>query len=496
LISKYISKNKKVQMKNIVFLIVLANTLIFFGCSKKEDQKTTVMKGVINTIMGDVILKKENESSRAKVGDFVISGVTVKTGSKSIAYIAFGQNIIKLSENSVLYIDKLESNIVANNEQISLNLKNGEIFSKTNRKLNKGDFYRIRTSTTVAAIRGTEFVVFERDGQTKVSCISGKVEVASTAAGDTGDTFEFIEISANEEVRVIPDQPLEVTAISEEDRIYFESVFDDIRVINPITTEKIEEDIEEVEEPVFEQNQPQRFAMAVEPARDRDDEYSRSSNIDLKQDTNNEIKLLGSIDFSVWGGYVFNGTTEYRQDFVTITDGTETGNNTVTDKTNFNHYQFGVKAHFNMPLSSFIDLGIGGFYQYTNLHTSLSTKGRRVAGLDTVLNFAIPQISYMNPYIRMTFSFFDKHGITMDNDAKLFKNKVGLGCGLRFHILPSVKLFGEVMYENPKYSHSFGYPSGANSGTHVVGESYEITMVSANFGVTYIFDPYGVRKGR
>jgi len=239
--------------KNIILLVILLSLLISFGC--KKDAQTVAMQGIVNSIVGTVTLKRDDLSFRAQVDDLVVAGTTIVTGTKSIAFITFGQNVIKLSENTSFSIEKLESDLNSNTQQANFNLQNGEIFSKSNKKFARGDSFQMRTPTTVAAIRGTEFVVLERDGQSKVSCVSGKVAVANTTLGDN---LRFVEVPANQEVQVVSGQPLVVTDISEEDRLRMESIFNDLRNMN--FGARDEEPVEEiVETPVFvpEQEKPQ-----------------------------------------------------------------------------------------------------------------------------------------------------------------------------------------------------------------------------------------------
>jgi len=229
---------KTLNKKSITFLAILLSVLISFGCTKKKET-VVERKGTINSMAGDVIIKKDDKSQPAKVGDFVVSGTTIETGAKSFVAIYFGENIIRLSENTALSIDKLET--AANSEQTELNLEMGEVFSKVVKKLVKGDSYQIKTPTTVAAIRGTEFGVLERDGKSKISCLSGKVKVANITLQKDKEDLEFVEVSSNEEVQVISNQPLEVTALSEEDRKRMENIFSNIGAANVDIEEKIED---------------------------------------------------------------------------------------------------------------------------------------------------------------------------------------------------------------------------------------------------------------
>ena len=214
------SKNKK-----IIFLAVLLSLLIFCGCGKRE---TVASKGIVNGVIGSVIIKQNNKTSQAKVGDFIVAGMTIEVGEKSLMDIHLNKNMIRLFENTVIFIDTLDLNAVTDVEQTELNLEKGEVLSKIAKKMTENDSFRVRTPTTVAAVRGTEFSVLMRDDKVKVSCISGKVRVANTTLVNKKGEYEFVEVPANKEVQVVVERPLEVTIIPEENRKRMENIFADI----------------------------------------------------------------------------------------------------------------------------------------------------------------------------------------------------------------------------------------------------------------------------
>jgi len=200
--------------KNIITLVILFSLTIPFGCKKESVFK----EGIVNIIMGSVTIKKDDKSYQAKVGDVIVADMTIETGAKSTAYIHFGKNVVALLENSILSIDKLSPNA-------EFHLANGEILSKIVKKSNKGDSLRVKTLTTVAAIRGTEFGVFEKNGQSTVACLSGNLDVANTSL--EGEP-EFVKISDNEETQIVAGKPVEVKPLSEENKKRMKNIFDNI----------------------------------------------------------------------------------------------------------------------------------------------------------------------------------------------------------------------------------------------------------------------------
>ena len=233
-------------MKKTIILLAIISIFISFGCAQKE---TVDRNGIVNSIVGSVTITTDDKSVPAKVGDSLVSGMIIETGARSLVHISFGENVVKLSENTILYIETLDLDLISDSEQTGLSLRNGEVFSRVAKNLTKGDSFQIRTPTTVAAIRGTEFGVIERDGETKVACVSGRVEVTNTTLR-RGSGQRVVEISANEEVVVVSRQPLSVRTTSEENRERMRSVFEDIRRAGSDPEENLETEPEIVQEVV------------------------------------------------------------------------------------------------------------------------------------------------------------------------------------------------------------------------------------------------------
>ena len=275
-------------MKKITLLVVLLSIFVSFGCFKKRD--ATVREGIINGVVGNVIITKNKKSVQAKVGDIVVVGMTLETKAKSIVHVRFGENMIRLSENTILVVEQLDASITANNEQTSFKLRVGEVFSIVGRRLTAGDFYQVRTNTTIVGVRGTEFVVSTWGEMSKISCITGKVDVTSTALEDAP---EFLEVEANEEVVIIEQQPSTVTAISEEDIKHFETIFEEMRRLLFGFEEKPEKaadvEITEIEEQVVQEQRIVRRAQP--PVEEAVEEDADSANVRTRPD----IKKL-SID--------------------------------------------------------------------------------------------------------------------------------------------------------------------------------------------------------
>jgi len=153
------------------------------------------------------------------------------------------------------------------------------------------------------------------------------------------------------------------------------------------------------------------------------------------------VNSFALVDAAGWGGIGFDGKVE--------------GNSDADPKT----AQYGAKAHYNTTLIPLLELGLGGYYQYTKIKYDIKGSDdliRKSAGLDVNLILSFPVI---HPYGRATYALWDK----LENDTEKFK-AYGLGAGIEIAFFPFLRVFGEYMYD---YTDHDGY----------------IKMNSVNFGV-------------
>jgi opacity protein-like surface antigen len=155
------------------------------------------------------------------------------------------------------------------------------------------------------------------------------------------------------------------------------------------------------------------------------------------------------VDAAVWGGYMFNSELEGNS------DDPKGG-------------QYGAKAHYNKSLIPLLEIGVGGFYQYSKLKFDydLTDKekdiDRQSAGLDVNLILGIP---FVHPYVRGTYSFWDKIKKLNDSETK-YLQAFGAGGGIEFAFIPFVRLYGEYMYDYTHHDESIKSHS-ANIGLKV-----------------------------
>jgi hypothetical protein len=216
------------------FVLVLLIFLPVISCTKSTPV-SSIRIGLVNFVVGNAyIIGQNNVKVPARTGMPVDKGMKVATtGAQSICEIYFNDNAIKIQGDSLLDIDSLSSGD-RKSENTALTVEKGKVFTHVT-KLRKEDVFTLKTSTCVAAVRGTDFLVAKTGSGSTVSCLDGKVEVVGSR-----DTAVPVIIARQEEAlsdgsavnknSIQPaalDQLKGLSAIgtlSEENRITFEKI--------------------------------------------------------------------------------------------------------------------------------------------------------------------------------------------------------------------------------------------------------------------------------
>ena len=180
-----------VMKKEYILSLILVS---FLGSCAHSTKVPELRVGLVNFVAGQVFISgPSGKEVQAKPGDPLASKMSVRTvGETSLCEIYFDNTAVKVSGNSVLAVDTILYG-KGMTESTGLVLKKGESFVTTP-KLLKNSSFTMKTSTAVAAVRGTEFFVSAAHTSTKVSCLSGKVEVA----GKNGTADSAVLIAADE----------------------------------------------------------------------------------------------------------------------------------------------------------------------------------------------------------------------------------------------------------------------------------------------------------
>lgn len=234
------------------------------GCKKKAADESVKVKrtAFVNFTVGDVTVETAGVKAKAVLGGEITEGSKIITGAKSFADIAVDGSVIKILENTTADMRQLFADALG--EHSELFLEQGKALVRISKKLGKGDSYRITTPTSVAAVRGTEFLVSEEEGASYIGCVEGTVEVRKAEDGEK--TIEALAdkiaaLNASMEIYVEKDKPLSPQELSPSNRRMIADLLGEIREIQDDIRRRFEEQREEIREKVREQKEENRSML-------------------------------------------------------------------------------------------------------------------------------------------------------------------------------------------------------------------------------------------
>ncbi len=256
-------------MKKFLYIILLWSLIFTTQC--KKEKKQAVAFGLINLVTGNVTLDDGGTKKPAALGDKVGSGMIITTGSKSLVDIYFGVNVVRVTDNSVLEVTEYLKETAAGGEKTDLMLKKGAAYSKVVKKLSKQDVYTIGTPTAVASVRGTEFLVREKDGKSNVACLDGKVSVRQPEKQET----DSVLLKQGQEVDVEAGKALSVRELKEENLNNIRKVLDDIKEMKLEIRAKFEEQKAEIKKKLEDQKEANRQMLQDQKDKNRENIQSQ-----------------------------------------------------------------------------------------------------------------------------------------------------------------------------------------------------------------------------
>jgi hypothetical protein len=149
-------------------------------------------KASIIYLEGDVTL----DGVPASVGDTVVAGATIRTAADALCQVVFNtRNIVHMTGGTVLRFDpnQLSRGATLEKGAIAMVLRNLSAVKGSDIR------FSVKTSTTVAGVRGTCFFVkVEDDNNTFICCCNGAVHLE----GDGGAFAQNLRSSHHQEIRV------------------------------------------------------------------------------------------------------------------------------------------------------------------------------------------------------------------------------------------------------------------------------------------------------
>lgn len=160
--------------------ISIAGFIFLFGFFAHAD-----VYGVLMVVKGDVqIISKLKNMTKAKVGQKVFPGDTIETKEEARAKVVMlDKNVINISPNSKFEFQKYEYDPDQNKKGALLNVIYGKIRMTVNQKYDdEKNKFQVKTKTSVAGVRGTDFLVsFNRTTEaSKVVTFQGQVAVGQS----------------------------------------------------------------------------------------------------------------------------------------------------------------------------------------------------------------------------------------------------------------------------------------------------------------------------
>ncbi len=193
---------------------------------------------VVLKIKGNLTLLRGQETLECPVGTLLRNSDIVRTDDQSLALIKMVDNSskIRVFSNSQVLISASVDNELLNKE---LKLETGSILSTVNNKI--AGKYSVSTTSTIASVRGTEFLVELIDGVTKVTGFSGKVEVENKKSKEKSLVTKGNTVTSTEDGQIdrrktesVPeevDQELETIEYENTMKIQFENEEGEIKTI-------------------------------------------------------------------------------------------------------------------------------------------------------------------------------------------------------------------------------------------------------------------------
>tara|TARA_B110001454_G_scaffold64823_1_gene62985 strand:- start:35090 stop:35755 length:666 start_codon:yes stop_codon:yes gene_type:complete len=189
-------------MKHVVSIYFIVVSLFFFESNASD------RFGVVLLVKGKVKVVSSGSDKNAAVGMDVAEGDKLTTGAESTAKIVtVDRNVIVVGEKSEIVFEKFQHED-DRKKAVVLDLKEGSVRSSIKEKYEqKEEYYHIKTPTSVAGVRGTDFYVeYDVAAKENVICtFEGKVSYKPNESkmGFLVEAGKFIRHKEGDEVKVI-----------------------------------------------------------------------------------------------------------------------------------------------------------------------------------------------------------------------------------------------------------------------------------------------------
>ena len=251
-------------MKRIISIIAALVLIVGLNC-KKED-KIVPIKGIINFMTGEInLIDDKGNTRKASIGDEIFQGMKIESvGQKSFVDIFIGDYIIKVLGNTKIEVENLFEKVNDKGKEVKFSVEKGSLFSKITTKLAKEDKFEVRTSTAVAAVRGTEFLVSEEEGKSNVACLTGLVDVLNNSLKEDNT----VQLHPKEETDIIPGENMVKKQISN-DRLRMLNIMLEIKAMREDIRRRFEQQREEIRQHVIDQREKNKTMLEDQREKDK-----------------------------------------------------------------------------------------------------------------------------------------------------------------------------------------------------------------------------------
>lgn len=261
-------------MKKISIILLLLSVLII-NCKKEVTQR----QGFVNFFIGDVFLLENNNKRTINNGDIIKSGTRITTGANGTVEIFIGGHMIKILKNSSVLFKDLSFSTNNSGEQSIFELEKGKMFSRITQKLSKESKFTIKTPTTVASVRGTDFTVSEEEKKSIVACLNGKIEVLNRSLSENNTVM----LNGGEEVAVEGNKPLAIREITENNKDHMKNIINNFKQMRKEIREQFIKERDRYRKDVSDQKKKDQEML-------QDEKQKNKENIDaIKDKTKDDI---------------------------------------------------------------------------------------------------------------------------------------------------------------------------------------------------------------
>jgi len=277
--------------------------LFILNCSKSE--KNELQGAVITHISGNVSISTIDDSKKfitlssdrlyTKEG-IILPGQILKTGKDSRVDLQFRDGMVfRVGPDTQILLQESQILSGENYSKVLLELKKGKVYTKVG-KMEKTSSYQIKAPTSIASVRGTDFLVKADEKNSEVLVEDGSVEVST-------DTGESEVVSSGEKAETANDK-IEVSELTDEDKKELNDMGSNIQSISESARSQMQDIIANFEEnkklmekALKDQKEKDREMMDEQKAKDREmiEEQKAKDRKNIDEQTGKGRENIGNI---------------------------------------------------------------------------------------------------------------------------------------------------------------------------------------------------------